>query len=134
MLSTKCFRIKIFNFISSFAVRAVDRPRPWANACAFGAGCMSCQWSVEVGETKIFFRLRDCVFMTCAWSSVSVRRTCSPCKAVLLSRRQFFVFRPQECILLLPKLPFSVSACPVAVISDDIAHDSPGCSYLSYML
>jgi hypothetical protein len=65
-----------FDFIYCFAVRAVDQPRPRANACAFGADCMSCQWSVEVEETKIFFRLRECVFMTCAWSSVSVWRTC----------------------------------------------------------
>jgi len=64
------------DFISCFAVHAVDQPRPRENACAFGADCMSCQWSVEVEETKIFFRLRECVFMTCAWSSVSVRRTC----------------------------------------------------------
>ena len=77
-----------FDLISCFAVHVVDQPCPRANACAFGSDCMSCQWSVEVEETKIFFRLLECVFMTCAWSSVSVRRTCWPCKAALLSLRQ----------------------------------------------
>jgi hypothetical protein len=100
-----------FDFISCFAFHAVDRPRRSADVYAFDADCTSCQWSVEVEETKIFFRLREFVFMTSAWSSVSARCTCKACKAckaALLSRRQFFL---PEFIQLIPKLPFCLTAC-----------------------